>query len=62
MLCDQSEVNLSVKRKEEKMKKEFLVRFKKKSGEQNSLNETPGTLRSDIYEKLSHGDRSGGQN
>ena len=36
--------------------------IKKKSGEQNSLNETPGTLRSDIYEKLSHGDRSGGQN
>ena len=36
--------------------------IKKKSGEQNSLIETPGTLRSDIYEKLSHGDRSGGQN
>ena len=36
--------------------------IKKKSGEQNSLNETPGTLRSDIYEKLSYGDRSGGQN
>ena len=36
--------------------------IKKKSGEQNSLNETPGTLRSDIYEKLSHGDKSGGQN
>ena len=36
--------------------------IKKKSGEQNSLNEAPGTLRSDIYEKLSHGDRSGGQN
>ncbi len=36
--------------------------IKKKSGEQNSLNETPGTLRSDIYEKLSHGERLGGQN
>ena len=36
--------------------------IKKKSGEQNSLNETPGTLRSDIYEKRSHGERLGGQN
>ena len=36
--------------------------IKKKSGEQNSFNETPGTLRSDIYEKLSHGERFGGQN
>ena len=36
--------------------------IKKKSGEQNSLNETPDTLRSDIYEKLRHGERLGGQN
>ena len=30
VLCDQSEVNLSVKRKEEKKKKELLVRLRKR--------------------------------
>ena len=36
--------------------------IKKKSGEQKPLNDTPGTLRSDIYKKPSHGDQLGGQN